>query len=82
MSDKHDKNCHCCGGSGEELDQAATSKLMVALRTKAGISQSEVARRMGLSNTHTSDLEGGNRNWNLELIERYKNACEQKVVVK
>jgi len=37
---------------------------------------------MELANTYISDLEIGRRNWNPGLIQRYKNACAMKEVVK
>lgn len=69
------KPCHCCTGTGKELDHAAVGASMRRLRTARGLSLQEISRRLDLSLSYVSDLERGRRNWNDELVERFKRAC-------
>lgn len=65
------QSCHCCDGSGAELDHKAVGKEMRRLRIGKGISQATVARRMKFSKPYISDLEAGARNWRTDLIAKY-----------
>lgn len=71
------KPCHCCTGSGTELDHDAVGAEMRALRKKKGITLKQMGHRMSprLKITYLSDLERGNRNWNALLIAQYQRIC-------
>ena len=70
------RQCSRCGGSGREFDPAAVGQQMRELRMKAGLTLATVAARMVLSAPYISDLERGNRNFNEELVTRYKEALK------
>lgn len=71
------KACHCCEGSGRELDHKEVGAAMRALRKKKGLTLKQTGRRMSprLHVTYLSDLERGNRNWNLSLVAQYEKIC-------
>lgn len=58
-----DKPCHCCHGSGAEVDEKKASAMLKKLRVRAGIGLREMARRIGVSHSFLSQLEGGRRKW-------------------
>lgn len=68
------RDCSYCKGSGREIDPVGVGLEMLALRKAKKLAQQDVADRMGLSKQHICALEHGNRNWNPELIARYKKA--------
>ncbi len=75
------KPCHCCNGSGAELDPVKAGKLMSKLRTKAGIGLRDMARRIGISHSFLSQLEAGKRKWlphvsHSYMLELEKEDCE------
>ena len=49
---------------------AAAAKLIIHRRTELGISQSELARRMGTSNTQISRIESGRHSINEATLQR------------
>jgi len=66
--------CHCCDGSGKELDHKAVGRDLRRARIAKGVSQATVARRMKFSKPYVSDLEFGARNWRTDLIAKYLKA--------
>lgn len=68
------RDCSKCDGTGKELDPAGVGAEMRKLRLAAGLIQEEVGKSMGLSKQHICALETGNRNWDADLIARYKKA--------
>lgn len=67
------KPCTRCGGTGQELaDPAATLR---EARTTAGLTQAEVAERLGMSTAHISDIERGNRKASPALVAQWVEAC-------
>lgn len=72
-----EKPCHCCGGSGTELDQAKVGLELRNRRVVRRRSLNETARRMGISGPYLSDLERGRRNWSPALIQRFEKAIEK-----
>lgn len=71
------QKCHCCDGTGRELDPVVTGKVLRAERFLAGLTQREIARRMGLSFPYLSQLEGGTVRWSESLVKRYQEALLQ-----
>src|SRR3989441_5755378 len=49
---------------------AAAAKLIIHRRTELGISQGELARRMGTSNTQISRIESGRHSMNEATLQR------------
>jgi transcriptional regulator with XRE-family HTH domain len=76
MASLKTQKCRCCEGSGKELDHKSIGPMMKQRRLKAGLTQGEVALRMGISGAYVCDLERGTRNWRDELIAKYGKALE------
>jgi transcriptional regulator with XRE-family HTH domain len=70
------KSCHCCGGTGKELDMAALAEQLRAERVASGESLNCVASRMKISAPYLSDLERGRRNWSSGLVDRFRRALK------
>lgn len=68
------RKCHCCAGTGRELDPAATGAAMRSLRISRRLTMQTVADRMDYSLSYLSDLERGVRKWNDSLVERFRKA--------
>lgn len=51
---------------------------MRKIRAAAGLSQAALGKLMKITSAYICDLEKGYRNWNDDLIERYKRACAKK----
>jgi len=66
--------CPKCDGTGSVLDPRLQGQQMRSLRVKKQISLREIAKRTGLSAPYISDLERGRRDFNTDLIQRYKQA--------
>lgn len=66
------KPCHCCGGTGAEMDHVAMGHKMRSLRQAKGFSLRRLGNRLRLSAAYLSDLENGKRNWRDELINAYE----------
>lgn len=73
---KQTKPCHCCAGSGRELNHVAVGSEMRALREFHRLTLAGMSNRMKLSLSYLSDLERGRRNWNDDLITKFKEACK------
>lgn len=71
------RSCHCCGGTGKEIDQTAIAAELREKREKSGLSLREVARRMGFTAPYLSDLELGRRNWSEEKVAEYLEALKK-----
>lgn len=70
------KACHCCQGTGKELDHREVGLKMRELRKKYRLSLRSLGRRLRLSAPYLSDLELGNRKWNDMLIAAYRRHCK------
>lgn len=55
---------------------------LIAARTRAGLSQAELAERMGTSQPTIARLESGRTLPSLRTLERYANATGSRAVVK
>ena len=60
MSREH---CHRCGGSGLEPDWRGLGAQVRSERVRRNIGLRQAAKRIGVSPSHVSDLERGNRSW-------------------
>lgn len=69
------KPCEACRGSGAVL--VASPQVLKDLRIAAGLSQSQLGARLGVSGPYISDLEKGNRGGsNPQLVRRWIEVCE------
>ena len=62
------KKCHCCKGSGEEIDNAFVGEQLRINRINAGIGLRKMARRLKISPSFLSNLEKGKRTWTITLM--------------
>lgn len=60
----------------------AIARELIAARTRAGLSQAEVAERMGTSQSTVARLESGRSLPSLRTLERYASATGSRTVVK
>jgi len=60
----------------------AIARELIAARTRAGLSQAEVAERMGTSQSTVARLESGRSLPSLRTLQRYANATGSRTVVK
>lgn len=68
------KSCHCCHGTGTELDHATVGAELRSLRETRGLSLEAVAKKLKLSLSYLSDLERGRRNWTEAKVARFRKA--------
>lgn len=68
------KACHCCAGSGTELDHKAVGAEMRAMRKSRKKTLRDVSVKMGICAPYLCDLELGYRKWRPELIVQFKKA--------
>jgi len=66
--------CRCCKGTGKELNHSVVGNEMRNMRVERKESLISISKKMGLSIPYLSDLERGRRNWNEDLIQRFKEA--------
>lgn len=69
-------NCHCCAGSGKELDRGDVSRRMRTLRKNVGLSIAALAVRIHVTESYLCHLEKGRRHWRPELIAAYLKHCK------
>jgi predicted transcriptional regulator len=62
--------CKRCGGSGVEASESQGAEMRGA-RKLSGATITDVAGAMGISVTHLSDMERGNRRWTPEMSRRF-----------
>ncbi|MDA8363700.1 MAG: helix-turn-helix transcriptional regulator [Gammaproteobacteria bacterium] len=63
-------------------DEFAIAQELIAARTRAGLSQAEVARRMGTTQSVVARLESGRRTPSLRTVQRYAQAVGGRAVVR
>jgi predicted transcriptional regulator len=63
-------------------EEFAIARELIAARTRAGLSQSEVARRMGTTQSVVARLESGNRPPSLRTVERFAQALGGHAVLR
>ena len=63
-------------------DEFAIAHEMIAARARAGLSQAEVAQRMGTTQSVVARLESGRRPPSLRTVQRYAQAVGARAVVR
>ncbi len=63
-------------------DEFAIAREMIAARARAGLSQAEVAQRMGTTQSVVARLESGKRPPSLRSVQRYAQAVGAQAVVR
>ncbi|MBC7162929.1 MAG: helix-turn-helix transcriptional regulator [Immundisolibacter sp.] len=63
-------------------EEFALARELILARSRAGLSQAEVARRMGTTQSTVARLEGGRTKPTLLTVERYAKATGSRAVVK
>jgi predicted transcriptional regulator len=74
MLSKMLKPCKTCSGTGKMVDDAQVGTHLRGIRTKAGISLRDMAKRLGCTPPYVSDLENGRRAWNQKRIDEFLQA--------
>jgi predicted transcriptional regulator len=69
--------CSHCKGTGRQLSPVAVGKAMRVLRKRCNKTIIEVAEAMKVDNAYISLLENGKRQWNADLIRRFRDACTE-----
>lgn len=64
------KKCHCCKGTGEELDNGFVGAQLRVSRINAGIGLRKMARKLKISPSFLSNLEKGKRTWTMHLMHK------------
>ena len=70
------KTCHCCNGSGKEWDDVSIGARLKSIRTKAGISQKDMAKALSISPSMLVFLEKGLRRWTMGMIHKVEEVCK------
>ena len=65
-----------------QADEFAMARELIAARTQAGLTQAEVAERMGTTQSTVARLEGGNAAPSLRSLQRYAHAVGCRAVVR
>lgn len=65
-----EETCTLCFGTGQQIDYKKLGLALAELRKKAGLGQRELGRKVGVSPTHISDIEHGNRKPGFDLLLR------------
>ncbi len=71
-----------CAEYDAQAPEFALARELIAARTRAGLSQTEVAERMGTSQSAVARLESGRSLPSLRTLERYASATGSRAVVK
>ena len=64
-----------------QADEFAVARELIAARTKAGLTQADVAERMGTTQSTVARLEGGKAAPSLRSLQRYAQAVGCRAVV-
>ena len=63
-------------------DEFAIARELISARARAGLSQAEVAQRMGTTQSGVARLESGRRPPSLRTVQRYAQAVGARAVVR
>ena len=64
-----------------QADEFALARELIAARTRAGLTQAEVAQRMGTTQSTVARLEGGKAAPSLRSVQRYAQVVGARAVV-
>lgn len=64
-----------------QAEEFAMARELIAARAKAGLTQADVAKRMGTTQSTVARLEGGNAAPSLRSLQRYAQAVGCRAVV-
>ena len=64
-----------------QADEFAVARELIAARTKAGLTQADVAERMGTTQSTVARLEGGKAVPSMRSLQRYAQAVGCRAVV-
>ena len=65
-----------------QADEFAIARELIAARTRAGLTQADVAERMGTTQSVIARLEGGKRAPSMRTVQRYAQAVGARAVVR
>ena len=65
-----------------QADEFAIARELIAARTRAGLTQADVAERMGTTQSVIARLEGGKRAPSMRTVQRYAEAVGARAVVR
>ena len=65
-----------------QADEFAVARELIAARTKAGLTQADVAERMGTTQSTVARLEGGKALPSMRSLQRYAQAVGCRAVVR
>jgi predicted transcriptional regulator len=65
-----------------QADEFAMARELIAARTRAGLTQADVAERMGTTQSTVARLEGGKATPSLRSVQRYAQAIGYRAVVR
>lgn len=65
-----------------QADEYAIARELIAARTRAGLSQGEVAQRMGTTQSVVARLESGKRPPSMRTVQRFAQAVGGHVVLR
>ena len=65
-----------------QAEEFALTRELIAARTQAGLTQADVAERMGTTQSTVARLEGGNAAPSLRSLQRYAHAVGCRAVVR
>ena len=65
-----------------QADEFAVARELIAARTKAGLTQADVAERMGTTQSTVARLEGGKAVPSMRSLQRYAQAVGCRAVVR
>lgn len=69
------RSCEKCFGIGVEINSGRLGEKLRQLRISRELSQKSVAEAMSVSGGYLNDLEQGRRDWSLEKLKSYLEAC-------
>lgn len=65
-----------------QADEFAMARELISARTRAGLTQADVAERMGTTQSTVARLEGGKATPSLRSVQRYAQAIGCRAVVR
>ena len=65
-----------------QVDEFTVARELIAARTQAGLTQADVAERMGTTQSTVARLEGGKATPSLRSLQRYAQAVGRRAVVR